>query len=65
MRGWNPTDHNPLTDAPKSPRIEPDRPDEPADTGAVTLNGNSVTLPWPFLVAEADDAYPSVDILTD
>lgn len=53
--------YNPLTDAPQSPTIG-GKP-EPETGAGITINGQSVTLPWPFMVAEEDKAYPSIDIL--
>ena len=53
--------YNPLTDAPLSPRIEPKA--DPEQGEGLTINGRSVALPWPFMVAEEDKNYPSIDIL--
>lgn len=61
MQGWNPKQHNPLTDAPQSPTIGGKA--EPETGAGITINGQSVTLPWPFMVAEEDKNYPSIDIL--
>lgn len=62
MEGWNPDNYNPLTSPPKQARPLQDKPAPVEDEGAVTINGQSVALPWPFLVGDADG--PTVDILT-
>ena len=60
MNGWNPKQHNPLTDAPPSPRITAKA--EPEDEHGLTINGQPVALPWPFL-APAEPNIPTIDIL--
>jgi hypothetical protein len=62
MTGWEPRDYNPLTSAPRSPTLRDMAKPEPTDEASVTVNGSSIILPWPFLVAPGDDG-PTIDIL--
>lgn len=64
MTGWEPNSYNPLTSPPKQDRPLQDKPEPVESESAVTINGQSVALPWPFLVGDADSNFPTVDILT-